>query len=198
MREKQREETRSRLYLAALEVFRRDGVERCRIEDIARLAQVSRGAFYSYFPTKDDVLLELLRHSQQPVAEALGALPDSAPIEVVLHAATDSMANFWLSEPKLVVDVFSASIRRTAVMADREAEVIRSMVGHRFRALAERGELSPLMPSDALADFFLLCCMATMMSWSTSPALPLQDMLRSAAELFLHGALGDRLPGSPR
>ncbi len=34
MRDKQREETRRRLYHAALEIFCRDGVANCRIEDI--------------------------------------------------------------------------------------------------------------------------------------------------------------------
>lgn len=194
MRDKQREETRKKLYHAALEVFRRDGVDKCRIEDIAQIAEVSRAAFYFHFPTKDDVLLELLQEGAAPVAQAITALPDSAPLETLLNAVTDSMAGFWQAEPRLVLDVFAVTLRRTAVVTDREAVQVRALVGQRFRAAAEREELSPLVPSEALADFFLLSCMATMASWSTHAIMPLADMLRGMSLLFLNGARGVTTP----
>lgn len=190
MRDKQREETRRKLYHAALEVFRRDGVDKCRIEDIAHMAEVSRAAFYFHFPTKDDVLLELLLQGEAPVADAIQALPGNVPLEDLCNAVTDSMATFWQGEPKLVLEVFAVTLRRTAVVTDREAVQVRALVGQRFRAFAEGGELSPLVPSEALADFFLLSCMATMASWSTAPIMPLHDMLRGMNMLFLNGARG--------
>jgi AcrR family transcriptional regulator len=190
VRDKQREETRRRLYTAALEVFRRDGVDTCRIEDIAQIADVSRAAFYFHFPTKDDVLLQLLQDGEAPVANAIQALPDDVPLEALLNNVTDSMAGFWEGEPKLVLEVFAVTLRRTAVVTDREAVQVRALVGRRFRAAAERGELSPLVPSEALADFFLLSCMATMASWSTAAIMPLKDMLRGMSLLFLNGARG--------
>ncbi|MEW5740212.1 MAG: TetR/AcrR family transcriptional regulator [Myxococcota bacterium] len=197
MRDKQREETRRKLYNAALEVFRRDGVDKCRIEDIAQIAEVSRAAFYFHFPTKDDVLLELLLQGEAPVCAAIAALPEQAPLEELLNAITDSMSDFWQGEPKLVLEVFSVTLRRTAVVTDREAVEVRALVGQRFRAAAERGELSPLVPSEALADFFLLSCMATMASWSTSAIMPLKDMLRGMSQLFLNGARGVTTPTPP-
>jgi len=197
VRDKQREETRKKLYHAALEVFRRDGVDSCRIEDIARIAEVSRAAFYFHFPAKDDVLLELLLEGEAPVAAAIQALPENAPLETLLNAVTDSMAGFWQNEPKLVLDVFAVTLRRTTVVTDREAVQVRALVGQRFRGYAERGELSPLVPSEALADFFLLSCMATMASWSSASIMPLHDMLRGMSMLFLNGARGVGTPVTP-
>src|SRR5205085_7825923 len=57
-RDLQREETRHKLYEAALEVFRRDGVAAARIDDITRAVGTSRGTFYFHFPTKEHVLVE--------------------------------------------------------------------------------------------------------------------------------------------
>lgn len=195
MRDKQREETRRKLYNAALEVFRRDGMDKCRIEDIAQIAEVSRAAFYFHFPSKDDVLLELLQQSEVPVIDAITALPDDAPLETLLNAITDAMSAFWQTEPKLVLDVFAVTLRRTQVVTDREAVQARAVVGRRFQALAERGELSPLVPSEALADFFLLSCMAAMASWSSSAFMPLGDLLRGMSMLFLNGARGPGTKG---
>ena len=84
VRDRQREETRRRLYVAALQVFRRDGVGNCRIDDIAKIAEVSRAAFYFHFPTKDDVLIELLRESEKPISEAIAALKNDTPVDKVL------------------------------------------------------------------------------------------------------------------
>ena len=190
MRDKQREETRKRLYHAALEVFCRDGVAHCRIEDIALKAEVSRAAFYFHFPSKDDVLLELLRESEQPVADALTALPADVRLEELLETLIVAMSNFWGVEDrsKLLLDVFGVSLRRTTILADREAEVVRAVMGRRFEQAAERHELSPMIPPEVLADFYLLNCFAAMASWCTQPIMPLADMLRGVTHLFMNGA----------
>ena len=195
MRDKQREETRKRLYQAAIEVFCRDGVAHCRIEDIALKAEVSRAAFYFHFPSKDDVLLELLKESEGPVTEALHALPPGSTLDTVFETLIDGMSKFWSEgeRGKLLVDLFSVSLRRAPVMADREAEPVRAAVSHRFKDAADAHALSPMIPAEVLADFFLLNCLAAMASWCVQPIMPLGDMLRGVTHLFMNGA---RAPGA--
>lgn len=190
VRDKQREETRKKLYHAAIEIFCRDGVHNCRIEDIALKAQVSRAAFYFHFPSKDDVLLELLRDAEHPALDAINALPPEAPLEAVFEAMIKHTAEFWSQENrnKLLVDVFSVSMRRTTILADREAEVIRAAVSHRFQQAASRNELSPMIPPEVLADFYLLNILAAMASWCVQPIMPLADMLTGVTHLFMNGA----------
>jgi AcrR family transcriptional regulator len=190
VRDKQREETRRRLYHAAVEIFCRDGVANCRIEDIALKAEVSRAAFYFHFPSKDDVLLELLREAEGPTLEAIQALPTGAALQDVFDALVKNTASFWSVEgrSRLLVDVFSVSMRRSTIINDREAEVIRAAVGNRFELAARRNELSPVVPAEVLADFYLLNVLAAMASWSVQPIMPLQDMLNGVTQLFLNGA----------
>lgn len=190
MRDKQREETRKKLYHAAIEIFCRDGVAHCRIEDIALKAEVSRAAFYFHFPSKDDVLLELLRESEQPVTDVLNALPADVPLQTVFETLIAGLAGFWGAEnrSKLLVEVFSVSLRRTTVLADREAEIVRHALGKRFEMAAARHELSPVIPAEVLADFYLLNCLAAMASWCVQPIMPLSDMLAGVTHLFMNGA----------
>ena len=190
MRDKQREETRKKLYHAALEIFSRDGVAHCRIEDIALKAEVSRAAFYFHFPSKDDVLLELLRESEQPLTEAINALPPDVALQTVFETLIGGMDSFWTQESrgKLLVEVFSVSMRRTTILADREAEIVRHAVGTRFEQAAARHELSPVIPPEVLADFYLLNCLAAMASWCVQPIMPLKDMLAGVTHLFMNGA----------
>lgn len=188
MRDKQREETRRRVYLAALDIFRRDGVANCRIEDIAVKAEVSRGAFYFHYPTKDDVLIELLRESEKPIAAALTELPDDTKLSVVLDTLAKALHGFWSNEAKLLPDVATVALKMTAVINDREAEPVRASLSRLFSAAAKRGELSDVLPSDVLADFFLCNALAAMMSWAGNPQLPLEMVLGGVTHLFLNGA----------
>ena len=190
MRDRQREETRKKLYHAAIEIFCRDGVSNCRIEDIALKAEVSRAAFYFHFPSKDDVLLELLREAEHPTIDALAALPVDTSLEKVFETVISTTAAFWGANDrsKLLVDVFSVSMRRTTILADREAEVVRAAVSKRFEQAAERHELSPMIPPEVLADFYLLNVFAAMASWGVQPIMPLQDMLTGVTHLFMNGA----------
>lgn len=56
------EETRSRIVQAAQESFARYGYDATGVAEICRLANVSKGAFYHHFPSKQAVFLELLDH----------------------------------------------------------------------------------------------------------------------------------------
>ncbi len=172
-------------------MFARDGVDSCRIEDIALKAEVSRAAFYFHFPTKDDVLIDFLRESEQPLVDAISALAPDASLEELFEVVVKKMSEFWQAgeHKNLLIEVFAVQLRRLRVLAhDRDAEPVRSIVSRRFTAASERGLLSPVIPPEILADFFLLNCLAAMASWCVQPILPLEDTLRGVTMLFLNGA----------
>lgn len=56
LRERKKAATKERLYLEAVDLFRRKGVAATTIDDIAAAAEVSKGTFFNYFPTKESVL----------------------------------------------------------------------------------------------------------------------------------------------
>ena len=55
-RDRQRLETRQRLYETALQEFRSRGFDAVQVEDIVRAAGVARGTFYLHFQNKEDLL----------------------------------------------------------------------------------------------------------------------------------------------
>jgi AcrR family transcriptional regulator len=58
--EEKRERMRTRLIEAAMEVFSLKGVDATVIEDLIAQAQVSRGTFYNYFSTTEEVMTAVL------------------------------------------------------------------------------------------------------------------------------------------
>ena len=188
-RETQKTGTRAKVFAAAVEVFCKDGVQEALIDDIARLAGVSRGTFYFHFPTKDDVLAELLRKAQEPVAAAIEALPPHASVTTILEALVAAVMAHWPGEAKLFPEVGLTALRLAATGAlTSETDPVRRAVSRRFRAAAARGELTRALPGDQLADVFLMSAVAVLMAWSKDPILSLEEALFTAGKVFLEGA----------
>lgn len=55
-RERKKEETRSRIFEVAVELFRSKGFEETTVDEITEKADVARGTFFNYFPRKESVL----------------------------------------------------------------------------------------------------------------------------------------------
>ncbi len=60
-RQEKAQETKNRIYAAAIELMDRKGFENITVADISRKAGVSVGAFYHYFDSKNDILAEIFR-----------------------------------------------------------------------------------------------------------------------------------------
>ncbi len=87
-----RDETRSRLFQAAAEVFAKVGVGAATVEQIASAAGFSRGAFYSNFATKDELLIAMLQdHVQTSVSHNLGMLADNPDPESFVAALRENL-----------------------------------------------------------------------------------------------------------
>src|SRR6202140_3078155 len=56
-RQRRSAEIRERLFRAALELFAKKGFAETTVEDITNAADVGKGTFFNYFPSKDHIVL---------------------------------------------------------------------------------------------------------------------------------------------
>ena len=188
-RQIQAQQTRQRLYECALDVFRREGVATCRIDDIAKAAGVSRGTFYFHFPTKEHVLLERMRETEEVICDAIDTLPSEAPLDRVLSMLNEQLTQIWEPDPELLPEVTSAALHYTATnMSDQEATRMRSVLSARFRAGVERGDVMAHLPPDILSDLYLGHTLAALLAWYGNRVLSLRAMLEAVTALFWEGA----------
>jgi AcrR family transcriptional regulator len=197
-REAQRLATRRRIYESALAIFRQDGVDACRMDDIATMAGVSRGAFYFHFPTKEHVLLERMRETETAICAAVDALPQTAPIERVLQTQNRAFAAVWVPDPKLLPDVIAAGLRFTATtMHDQQATPLRSALAGRFRRAVDRGEIVARLPAEVLSDVYLGNTLGGLLAWYGNQSLSLVSVLDAVTDLFWEGARAQTAAASP-
>jgi AcrR family transcriptional regulator len=81
LRERQKADRTGRILNAASSLFRTQGYDAVRIEDIAAAAEVSVGTCYNYFSTKGDLLLAIVSMEVEEVVEAGHRLIDAPPAD---------------------------------------------------------------------------------------------------------------------
>src|ERR1700752_4485412 len=89
--ERRRELTRTALVEAAAEVFARRGFEGASLEEIAEVAGFTRGAIYSNFGSKDELMLAVVERYNQNLVDAfsqsLAEGRDTSKEEMTVSAA---------------------------------------------------------------------------------------------------------------
>jgi AcrR family transcriptional regulator len=151
-----REQTRSRLLDATLHLFVKAGMDGFTVEDVAEMAGYSRGAFYSHFESKDDLVCAVLERENQKGYKHLDALyeQDLSPVERLkqLRAYYVSFTRdvdgcmFWMAMHMYALRNPDARPRIAALLhSDREA-----IVKYVRRTFEELGTAPPF-PPDVLA-----------------------------------------------
>lgn len=160
-RARQREETRERLFEAALREFREFGFAGAQIDRIARAAGVARGTFYFHFPSKDDVLIELARRINTRIAQRVAALGHSPfGLRDLLRRVNDAIIDEHtrVGEAGLQADLSALYMRRPQevnVPDDHNAPSLAGMLTREFGRIRQTGEIRSPMSDELAAVVFM-------------------------------------------
>ena len=97
-RSHRRQATRDRLLAAAAEVFAERGFHGASVEDICERAGFTRGAFYSNFTDKDELVTELYAQHSRRLRTALTEVAGRPGL--TLPALLDAVVDVWAGDPE--------------------------------------------------------------------------------------------------
>jgi AcrR family transcriptional regulator len=186
-RERRRTQTRDRLYRAALDLFAQRGFLETTVEDITEAADVGKGTFFNYFPTKEHILAEFGGERTAAVERALEkARSTKGPVLDVMRELAGDAAGQSDKSAALLRAIFAAHASCTSV---REALVKRSQIGRRLLAeiyllAQERGEIRRDIPAADLARLTQITFMGATISWSLIPDSSLRKTCESIWDLI--------------
>src|SRR5437899_10422198 len=83
-RERRKEEMRSQIFQAAMRLFERKGVFDTTVEEITESADVAKGTFFSYFPSKEAILTKLADRQVGVIQQAAERARTAASMRPVL------------------------------------------------------------------------------------------------------------------
>lgn len=100
---------RKKILDKAWELFRKNGYEETKVEDITRELGVSKGSFYIYFKTKDEVLYEILERIKKENEERISKINVNQEPSKILEDYVISKMNYIV---KLLNNMKISSINR--------------------------------------------------------------------------------------
>ena len=160
-RARKREETRERLFEAALKEFREVGFAAAQVDRIAKSANVVRGTFYFHFPSKDDVLIELARRIAVRVGRRIAILAGEATsLRDLLRRVIDANADEHtrIGEAGLEAELISLYLRRphdVNIPADQNVPSLTSELARHFENIEARTGSKMRMTTDLAAIVFM-------------------------------------------
>lgn len=181
------EATRQRILDAAETEFGENGFARTAIASIVNRAGVAQGTFYLYFPSKDDVLRELVRDMGRRLRRALSAATRGLTHRVeVEKAGLEAFIRFALEHQNLYRVVMESQFVDESIYREYY-QTLADAYAERLAAAQERGEIRR---GDAEAQAWALMGVAHFLGlryaiWEHSPPPP--AVLASTHELLFAG-----------
>ena len=180
-RERHRTETRDRLYRSALALFAERGFLETTVEDITEAADVGKGTFFNYFPTKEHILAEFGGQRTAAVERALQkARATKGPVLDVFRELVGDAVGQADKSAALLRAIFAAHASCTSVREElvKRMHVARRILAQIFLLAQERGEIRRDIPAMDLARITQRIFMGVTMSWAIKP----ESTLRKTSE----------------
>jgi TetR/AcrR family transcriptional repressor of uid operon len=199
-RDAKRQQTRERVYAAALAEFKRTGMAAADVGDITTAAGVARGTFYFHFPTKEHVVAELERNEEARVVAQLSKFLtelDARPEPGFLPAAFGEVVRLLTAMERRVGKALFRemlglhfSSRRPDVLpgADKWTEYpIMTVVVEAVERARERGEVHPDAGALPTAQLFMIGLYAMLIASHEYPKAARAEILDNFMATVLRG-----------
>ena len=181
-RARRQAETRQRIFRCAVRLFAERGFFRTTVEDITQAADVGKGTFFNYFPTKEHVLGVLLQIQLGKVAEAVAeARQQRSNIGEILRRLFLRVAEEPGRSRKVVRGLLpallgSAPVRRLLLRGLLQG---RKTLAGVIETGQERGEIRHDRSAEEMALAFQQALFGTLVIWGMEDSGPLPPRLET-------------------
>jgi AcrR family transcriptional regulator len=189
-RQRRATQIRERLFRAALNLFAAHGFADTTVEDITNAADVGKGTFFNYFPSKDHILLafaEMQLMKLQSIIENLRNTDEAVPqfFRTLAMRMTEEPGR----NPSIVRALLLANLSSTSV---REGMRINQARGHKLltefvKIGQERGELRNDLLAGDIAQVFRQTVLGTLLVWSLYEDDSLASRISTALDVLWQG-----------
>jgi AcrR family transcriptional regulator len=190
LRERKKARLRQQIIETAIRLFRKQGYEKTRVDDIVNLLEISQPTFFRYFPSKDAVLRDVGRRGFECITERLKSeLSTQASTGDRLRRLYHSMAcEAEADRPLWQAVVLSGAMDAVRSPELRGAEcIVAGLLREILGQGQKRGEITSAFPIVHLAEFMEALYHTVVRQWTVDLTGPhkLTERVDSAVEFFL-------------
>ena len=92
----EKEQKRERILKQSWELFKKNGYEETKIERITKEVRISKGSFYTYFKTKEDVLFAILEKIEIEIENSINDIDTSEEPSKILYNLLEKRVELFL------------------------------------------------------------------------------------------------------
>ena len=145
--------TRENLLTAALEVFSRDGYSVARLEDIAEAAEVTRGAIYHHFGSKEELYIALVTERSAGINKlAEQVLSEGGTADEIIRRFLLSLIGYLEENPEYrsLLELATSKVELTDGLKSLREDTVkgRRQLAYVFQNLLEQGIREGTIRSD--------------------------------------------------
>src|SRR2546430_6067481 len=189
-RQRRSSDIRERLFRASLDLFAQKGFAEPTVEDITEAADVGKGTFFNYFPSKDHILLafgemqlgkleaaiEMARHSGEPMPEFLRSLG--------VRMTQEPTRNPAIIRALLQAYLSTTPVREAMMDLQRRVHALHTQM---IQLGQDRGEIRGDLPAAEIAHVFRQTIFGTLLIWSLYGDATLHSRIETAFNLLWTG-----------
>jgi AcrR family transcriptional regulator len=189
-RQRRSSDIRERLFRASLDLFAQRGFAGTTVEDITNAADVGKGTFFNYFPSKDHILLAFAEMQLAKLQSIIDNLRTSGePVPQFLRTLGVRMTAEPGRNPSIVRALLLANLSSKPV---REAMRVTQARGHELlsefvKIGQQRGELRTDLPAGEIAHVFRQTVFGTLLIWSLYGDDSLASRIHTALDVLWQG-----------
>ena len=186
-RARRQAETRARILRAALELVARQGLQATTVEQITEAADVGKGTFFNYFPSKEHVMAGF---GEIQLAKLRRALEQEASGKQTTRESwwklTRELAKEPGHSPNLVRGLISANLGSESVMKLSRGNLARGreLLAKMIAKGQERGDLRSDLDPARTARVFQQNLLGTLLLWALDPCVPFEPCLDATFDFF--------------
>src|SRR5439155_20198300 len=182
-RQRRSAEIRERLFRAALNLFGQNGFTETTVEDNTNAADVGKGTFFNYFPSKDHILLAFGEMQLGKLEAAIDAARrTNEPMPQFLRSLGVRMTQEPTRNPEIIRALLQAYLSTTPVreaMLDLQKRV-QALHTEMIRLGQKQGAIRNDLPAEEIAYVFRQTIFGTLLIWSLYGDATLHSRIESA------------------
>lgn len=189
-RERRSADIRERLFRAAMELFLKKGIAETTVEDITNAADVGKGTFFNYFPSKDHIFLAFAEMQIDKLAAHVEeARHSTESMPVILRGLFSRMIAEPERNPAVIRLLLQANLASEPVRLAMLANHTRAngLVGELISIGQQRGEIRGDIAAVELAVVLRQSMFGNVLLWSLNPQSGLRERMNTVFEILWTG-----------
>jgi AcrR family transcriptional regulator len=184
--QKRQKETKERIFNAAMELFNLKGFEETTVAEITEAADIGKGTFFTYFPTKEaifrqpgELILEKMKFEAQEGLE--GGKTLSIIIKNVLTASVE-----WHESNRYITQQMTKSHFSMDAESSNKQNFV-ELLKRLIHVGKDRGEFKPILKEQDAAFVLAGTYFMVIYIWASTEGHSLRNSLESSIKVVLEG-----------